>query len=416
MTGPIVAVYRNAHAETASKTASMDAVMKAVREGRACDADALAETRRLYAAGEKKARADHKAESFKAITIASDAPGRTGDDWPERHTGLICVDLDGLGERLADARAAAEADPSVGACFTSLSGDGLAVVHAVAPLPLSPDAHGWAWEGVRFVWEDRGYEVDTPGKAFNGLRFVCNDADALGWREPQPFEWAMPERPAAPPAAAAADLTLRDKAAVARALTHLRGVASLVEWKHWLGVGMAMKAMGMTLAEWESLFAASSKKQDKDYTAKRWDGFDGKTGGVASIVGTAKKYGHDTGRPAWKPEGAKKVSRPAHYMNRAESEPPPRRTSAAAPERPVERAEPPKQPDAASAPVTPVECAQCGGEHDSGAVAAAARAEIMDRLEQMEDRMDRTADYIDSEAAAWRDWANAHARDSHGAS
>ena len=338
---PRVAVYRNAKAERPAADAQFDWIIRNVRDGHAASPSDMETARALYAAeraaacaehGKKaqngcvrcaqyaaarKRRAAHKEQRFRAITPAGAARGRTTGDFPSPHSAVVQIDIDKLADSDLDrARQEAEADRSVACAFTSVSGAGLSVFVRVAR-PSDADGHRAAWDAVRAEWERRGYEVDTPGNAFNALRFLPNDPLALLWRPADPVLWtpaAPRSRPAGPHAPRRAGGGRRrpptrggwsDELAD-NALQWLRERSSGVEWEDWYQTGIAIKAAGGSVEDWRQLFAGSVKYDERDYTEKRFAGFRAEIKGLGGVVSIARKYG-------WRPP------EPVVWVGRAEA-------------------------------------------------------------------------------------------------
>ncbi|HQM24179.1 MAG TPA: PriCT-2 domain-containing protein, partial [Kiritimatiellia bacterium] len=59
-----------------------------------------------------------------------------------------------------------------------------------------------------------------------------------------------------------------------------RGLA----YDEWLGVGMALKTAGATVADWESWSRADSARFNDGECARKWAGFNGDGWGVGSLV------------------------------------------------------------------------------------------------------------------------------------
>jgi hypothetical protein len=96
-------------------------------------------------------------------------------DGLEAHSGVICLDFDGLPD-CAAARASIEADAHVLACFVSPSGNGLKVLIPVAPIPQSAAEHEMAWRVCAARAESAwGLSVDASGKDVSRLCFVSHD-------------------------------------------------------------------------------------------------------------------------------------------------------------------------------------------------------------------------------------------------
>ena len=110
------------------------------------------------------------------------------------HSGLLQVDLDGLGERFSRLRAELENDPHTAAVFTSISGDGIKIAFRLAPLaaPLDKTEHGRAFAAVTAYFEERyGVTPDAQCKNVNRHCLISYDP-ALFWNEGAlPFDWRM---------------------------------------------------------------------------------------------------------------------------------------------------------------------------------------------------------------------------------
>jgi hypothetical protein len=94
-----------------------------------------------------------------------------------RHSGLLCADLDDLGERLADVRAKLLASPHLLALFTSPTGQGLKAIFRVAADAAKHAARFRAVE--HHVYELTGEKIDESGKDVARLCFVSFDPDAF---------------------------------------------------------------------------------------------------------------------------------------------------------------------------------------------------------------------------------------------
>jgi|GEM_PF-856674 len=120
------------------------------------------------------------------------------------HSGLLCADLDDLGDQLADARARLPVSPHLFALFTSPTGTGLKAVFRV---PADAARHAASFAVVAAHVRDLcGAEIDAACKDVGRLCFVSHDPDAYLNRDaaelPPLVEPARePGRPA-PPAAA----------------------------------------------------------------------------------------------------------------------------------------------------------------------------------------------------------------------
>lgn len=100
------------------------------------------------------------------------------------HSGLLCLDLDGLGDRVDGARRLLVQDRHVLAVFTSPSGLGLKVI---VPVKACDDQqHRACFLAAESYFKGLGLEVDATGKDVARLCFVSYDADT--WVATEPCE------------------------------------------------------------------------------------------------------------------------------------------------------------------------------------------------------------------------------------
>ena len=93
------------------------------------------------------------------------------------HSGLLCADLDNLGERLAEVRAKLTVSPHLFAMFASPTGNG---VKAVFRVPADKENHATSFLAVeRHILELTGEKTDGSCKDVARLCFVSFDPDAL---------------------------------------------------------------------------------------------------------------------------------------------------------------------------------------------------------------------------------------------
>jgi len=104
---------------------------------------------------------------------------RRRDD-PEKlvqHSGLICADLDDLGDRCADVRITLSQSPHLFALFTSPKGTGLKAVFRV---PADKEKHAVSYQAVeKHVLELTTVKIDGACKDVGRMCFVSYDPDAV---------------------------------------------------------------------------------------------------------------------------------------------------------------------------------------------------------------------------------------------
>lgn len=100
-----------------------------------------------------------------------------------KHSGLICMDFDKLGDKVAQYKEALRKDKHTLAIFTSVSGAGLAVIVQIDPLK-----HLESFEALeKYYYEQYSLVADTGTKDICRLRFFSHDPDAHINPQAEPF-------------------------------------------------------------------------------------------------------------------------------------------------------------------------------------------------------------------------------------
>jgi hypothetical protein len=115
----------------------------------------------------------------------------------ESHSGLICVDLDGLDERLESVRDIIVADPHTVAAFRSPTGSGLKVIFRCS---ADKDDHLKSYRAAEhFVLTQFGLEIDPACKNVSRMCFVSDDPELFQADDatplppaPEPTEFKAP--------------------------------------------------------------------------------------------------------------------------------------------------------------------------------------------------------------------------------
>jgi len=93
-----------------------------------------------------------------------------------KHSGLLCIDIDGIGAGTQDAIGKLRKHPSVYTAFVSPRGNG---VKAVFRVPPDKDIHTCAWQAAAQEAEKQtGFKADEATKNINSLCFVSYDPEA----------------------------------------------------------------------------------------------------------------------------------------------------------------------------------------------------------------------------------------------
>ena len=120
--GVLSAIHSGCGTET--KTSALDKALDAMRRGKW--AAQVAEVRRAFAAGGKESANSLKKQLVGVLfsgVLTRRAAGQLQD-----HSGLLCLDLDGLGGRLECVRGDVNTDPHTVGSFVSPTANGLKVI------------------------------------------------------------------------------------------------------------------------------------------------------------------------------------------------------------------------------------------------------------------------------------------------
>lgn len=107
---------------------------------------------------------------------------------PNKPSGYICIDVDGKDNKdLMSKRAELEDDPYVIGCFTSISGDGLALIFKIKPL-----RHRELFNGIQnYLYKEYSIVIDPLAKDQARLRYVSYDPDCYSDFKKKSFDQAV---------------------------------------------------------------------------------------------------------------------------------------------------------------------------------------------------------------------------------
>ncbi len=129
----------------------------------------------------KQAVAEHKKRLPGAMWSGSFRSRRSND--PDRllqHSGLLCADLDELGDRITEVRKGLINSPHLWALFTSPTGDGLKCVFRVLP---EPEKHNGSFRAVeQHVRALTGVQIDESCSDVGRLCFLSHDPEVY-WND-----------------------------------------------------------------------------------------------------------------------------------------------------------------------------------------------------------------------------------------
>ncbi len=149
---------------------------------------AVTRVREVYVASGKDA-ADELKIRLPAV-LWSGTFTKRGDAGLRQHSGLICVDLDRLGDRLLGIREQIESDPHTLACFLSPTATGLKVVFRCDAAKPHIESFRAA---EHFVLKQFGLDIDPACKNVERLCFISDDSEAFVADDAEPLPY--PEAP-----------------------------------------------------------------------------------------------------------------------------------------------------------------------------------------------------------------------------
>ena len=184
LTGAHVSMFRSALDPKPVKSESIEAVLDGIGDGRW--KKTIARLRYILAEDAEKYRAEKK--NLPAVTFSGEFSTRANGALV-KHSGYICLDLDGLedDERLDAAQKKIIADPYSAWCFVSPSHAGLKIGVKI-PEAKTADEHRLLFEAVeRYYRKDLGLTLDHAGKDVARLCFVSYDPDIFVRMTAEPF-------------------------------------------------------------------------------------------------------------------------------------------------------------------------------------------------------------------------------------
>jgi len=122
-----------------------------------------------------------KKELLKAVTPSGTFTKRKNSELA-KHSGILCLDFDHIGEGLPEAKSRISSDKHTAACFVSPSGNGLKVF-----VKIEGD-HRACFELAKSHYKGLGYSVDDSCKEVSRLCYVSYDPDIyVSSDSPEPF-------------------------------------------------------------------------------------------------------------------------------------------------------------------------------------------------------------------------------------
>jgi hypothetical protein len=167
-----ISLFRLVTVKTTSTVLTIAQLFNGIKTGRwKNEVEELRETLKILG---KPAYKEARSKSLECVTI-SGTFSRCSDEGLECHSGLIAIDLDDLGDKLAATKQQLMNDSTVFCFFVSPSGNGLKVLH---PIDAKDGAtHRAAYQQILERYEALGLKPDTTGINPSRLCFVSYDPE-----------------------------------------------------------------------------------------------------------------------------------------------------------------------------------------------------------------------------------------------
>src|SRR5690349_4051515 len=133
----LISIYKNIHDVKSRDTVLISVFLDAIKSGLWQD-----QVFKIRLIKEHEARQQAK-KNLPYVTVSGVFNDGRSIAGLSAHSGLISMDLDGLGNDLEGVRTLLSKDPYVYACFTSVSGTGLCVL-----FKIDPSRHKDAFDGI----------------------------------------------------------------------------------------------------------------------------------------------------------------------------------------------------------------------------------------------------------------------------
>lgn len=167
---PVISMVANCTSVETSDV-GLHCVLMDIRDGRW--REEIAGVREAYRCS-GKATANQLKKELPGVTFSGRFSRRSGNDLIS-HSGILCMDLDGIGSGLLDLRKRIESDSLTYASFISPTDTGLKVLYRIAD---EPQLHGAAFSSVSTYLMARHHAAcDPSGRDIARLCFVSHDPD-----------------------------------------------------------------------------------------------------------------------------------------------------------------------------------------------------------------------------------------------
>ncbi|MDP2991275.1 MAG: BT4734/BF3469 family protein, partial [Kiritimatiellota bacterium] len=283
----LISMFETVHAKN-NVPVAIDTILDDIRDGKWREP---VERVRVAFTNDGKDAADQLKKLLPAVTFSGMFSGPHKAEALTAHSGILCLDFDGINGRLAEVRPQLEKDPYRSAVFISPGGVGLKFL-----MKIKPDAteHGRAFDAAAAYFKKTyNLEADKSGRDVCRLCFVSYDPELVHKPDAAIFETPPAPQPKPRPMPAQKFDDIPDRAKIEDALRH---VSANCSFDDWLRIGMALHSWspGEGRAIWDLWSRTAPERYQEAAIGQHWKAF--KPGAVT--IATLFKQAMDAG---WKP-------------------------------------------------------------------------------------------------------------------
>lgn len=178
------------------------------------------------------------------------------------HSGLLAIDLDGLGQETEGIKEMLSKDQYVYAAFVSASGNGLCLL-----VPIDGHRHADAFEGIsHYLYETYRLVVDPSGRNVSRLRYASYDPSLYSSGKPVTFKKYLPKPK--PRKENRVVFVQSEFDAIVKEF-YDRGINICENYKDWVSVGYAIASkFGSSGEDYFHTLSSLSSKYDNSNTTK----------------------------------------------------------------------------------------------------------------------------------------------------
>lgn len=285
MASTSISIYKNIHDTKGRETIHLETFLLGVQSGKWED-----QVHAIRLIKDHAARQEAK-KKLPYVTISGIFNEGRSNSGLSMHSGVISMDLDGLGNDVEGVRTLLAGDPYVYSVFTSASGTGLCVL-----FKIDPERHRDAFDGLAdYLIKQYQLIVDPSGKDVSRPRYVSYDPNIYISEKPLQFKRYLP-KPKKRKIKASIYVQSEFDAVVDQMVS--KSVSCVDDYRDWItiGFGLADQFGEAGRGYFHRLSSVSSKYEssmcDRQYThCLRGNGKDGAKITIATIYWFAREAG-----------------------------------------------------------------------------------------------------------------------------